>query len=197
MVFRLLGSQMLLRTVLGVCLVLFFAADRGYAMQPPPPPLNIDGFVRMVEKADLVVLGTIMRAQETETTIGATLKVERLLKGRISGNRIIIEETFKAAPDRILRDRSGKTIVRKTAGPRAYHGKYKPGMRIVLLLEKNKGTDTYRPLGSGTYDKYLCEFLVEEKGIKTLYYNFAGDLMQYADSEEKFIGFIRKIVKPD
>ncbi len=54
-----------------------------------------------------------------------------------------------------------------------------------------------RPLGSGTYDKYLCEFPVEADGIKTFYFSFAADLVEYVGSEEKFIGLIRSFVDSD
>ena len=67
-------------------------------------------------------------------------------------------------------------------------------MRIVVLLEKIEGADEYRPLGSGTYDKHLCEFLIEDNGIKTFYFKFADDVRKYVGSEEQFIGFIRKLM---
>ena len=89
-------------------------------------------------------------------------------------------------------------IVRSTAGPATYHGKYKEGSRIVVLLEKIEGTGSYRPLGSGTYNKHLCEFLIENDGIKSIeinYFRFAEDVGKYIGSEKQFIGFIKKLIK--
>ncbi|MCX6553463.1 MAG: hypothetical protein NTZ12_00385, partial [Candidatus Aminicenantes bacterium] len=81
------------------------------------------------------------------------------------------------------------------AGPSTYHGKYVQDARTLVLLEKIEGTDKYRPLGSGTYDKHLCEFLIEDDGIKTFYFQFAEDVGKYAGSEKQFIGFINKLIK--
>jgi hypothetical protein len=85
-------------------------------------------------------------------------------------------------------------IVSSIAGPSTYHGKYLQDARILVLLEKINGTDKYRPLGSGTYDKHLCEFLIEDDGIKTFYFQFAEDVGKYAGSENQFIDFIEKLI---
>ena len=88
-----------------------------------------------------------------------------------------------------------KMIVGLRAGPSYYHGRYKQGERIIVLLSKIEGTDRYRPLGSGTYDKHLCEFLIKDDGIKTFYFKFADDVGKYVGSEEQFIGLIRRLKK--
>ena len=67
-------------------------------------------------------------------------------------------------------------------------------MRIVVLLEKAEGTQAYKPLGSGSYNRYLCEFVVEKDGIKPLYFRFAGDLSRYARSESLFVHLLRNLI---
>ena len=64
---------------------------------------------------------------------------------------------------------------------------------MLVLLAKIEGTDKYKPLGSGTYDKYLCEFLIENDGVKAFYFKFADDVRKYVGSEEQFIGLIRRL----
>ena len=180
-------------------------------MQPPPPPLNLAQLRMLTLKADLIAVGKIARVKETEGAIGgetkktveAVLSIEKLLKGRVAGKTIIIKETYKTFDSQLpgleIKDEGEpkKMIVSSRAGPSCYHGRYRQGMRIVVLLEKIKATDEYRPLGSGTYDKHLCEFLIEDNGIKTFYFKFADDVGKYAGCEEQFIDFIRKLILSD
>ena len=173
-------------------------------MQPPPPPLNIAQLKTLVAKADLIVVGKITAVKETEGTIEATLSIEKLLKGKVAGKTIGIKETYKAfnsqptAPVSKAEGESPKMIVRTIAGPSTYHGKYKQGARILVLMEKIEGTDKYRPLGSGTYNKHLCEFIIENDGIKNIntnYFRFAEDVGKYTATENNFTGFIKKLIK--
>ena len=176
------------KLVLGICLILLLVAKGGYAMQPPPPPLNIAQLKMLIAQADLIVVGKVTEVKETEGTIEATLSIEKLLKGKVAGKTIAIKETYKPtsfqtpAPGSKDGVESPQMLTRSTAGPATYHGKYQEGSRIVVLLEKNEGTGNYRPLGSGTYDKYLCEFLIENDGIKSIntnYFQFAKDVKKY------------------
>ena len=178
-------------------------------MQPPPPPLNLAQLRMLTSEADLIAVGKIDRVKETEgvnggetkKTVEAVLSVEKLLKGKVAGKTIIIKETYKTFDSQLPglgpkdKGEPKKMIVSSRAGPSCYHGRYRQGMRIVVLLEKIKGIDEYRPLGSGTYDKHLCEFLIEDDGIKTFYFKFADDVGKYAGCEEQFIGFIRKLIE--
>jgi hypothetical protein len=182
--------------------MLLLVAKGGYAMQPPPPPLNIAQLKTLIAQADLIVVGKVTEVKETEGTIEATLSIEKLLKGKSAGKTIAIKETYKPAnfqtPSLGSKDgvESPQMIVRSTAGPTAYHGKYTQGVRIFVLLEKIAGTDNYRPLGSGTCDKHLGEFLIEDDGIKTtFYFQFAEDVGKYAVSEKNFAGIIKKLIK--
>jgi hypothetical protein len=191
------------KLVLGICLILLLIPKGGYAMQPPPPPLNIAQLKMLIAQADLIVVGKITAVKETEGTVEATVHIEKLLKGKAAGKTIGIKETYQPAsfqtPATGLKDEgeSPQMLVHSTAGPSTYHGKYKKDGRIIVLLEKIKGTANYRPLGSGTYDKYLCEFLIENDGIKSIntnYFQFAKDVEKYAASEKSFIGFIKKLI---
>ena len=170
-------------------------------MQPPPPPLDIAKLKMLVAKADLIIVGKIKEVNETEGTVAATVQIEKMLKGKIKGETISIRETYrtanteKPAPTANLKDESPKMIVRTMIGPSSYHGSYKKDSRIIILLEKIKGTESYRPLGSDTFDDYLGEFLIEDDGIKTIYFQFAEDLKKYAACEKQFIGFISKLIK--
>jgi hypothetical protein len=186
--------------ILGISLMILLIAEGGHAMQPPPPPLDAAQLRMLVSEADVVVVGKIGEVRETEKTVVAALKVEKLLKGKVLGKTIVIEETFKPLkfqlPD-VGSEGEGepnKNIVSSIAGPSTYHGSYEKGKRIVVLLKKIEGTETYRPLGSGTYNKYLCEFLIEDAGIKTVYFKFADDVKQYAGDEKKFIRFIKRMI---
>ena len=176
-------------------------------MQPPPLPLNLAQLRMLISEADLIVVGKIDRVKETEgangeetkKTVEAVLSVEKLLKGKVAGKTIVIKEIYKTfdsqLPNLGSKDKGEKKmIVSSRAGPSCYHGRYRQGMRIVVLLEKIEGIDEYRPLGSGTYDKHLSEFLIEDNGIKTFYFKFADDVGKYAGCEEQFIGFIRKLI---
>ena len=180
-------------------------------MQPPPPSLDLAQLRVLTSEADLIAVGKIDRVKETEgayggetkKTVEAVLSVEKLLKGKVAGKTIIIKETYKTLDSQLpglgSKDEGEpkKMIVSSRAGPSCYHGRYRQGMRIVVLLEKIKGMDEYRPLGSGTYDKHLCEFLIEDNGIKTFYFKFADDVGKYTGCEEQFIGFIRKLIESD
>ena len=170
-------------------------------MQPPPPPLSISQLKTLIAEADLIVVGEINEVKETESTVEAAIHVERLLKGKITGKTIGIKEIYKPVnsqtPGLESKDagESNRTLVRSIAGPITYHGRYNRGSRIVVLLEKIEGTDTYKPLGSGTYNKHLCEFLIENDSINTNYFKFAEDVEKYIVSEKQFIGFINKLIK--
>jgi hypothetical protein len=190
--------------VFGICLVLLLVANGGYAMQPPPPPLTIAQLKILIAKADMIVVGKINAVQETgeaEKTVEASVNIEKILKGRVAGKTIVIRETYKTYQPELLgpgskgEGESPKMVVSDIAGPSAYHGKYVRDARILVLLEKIPGTDGYRPLGSGTYDKHLCEFLMEEDGVKKLYFQFAEDVGKYGQCESQFIGFIHKIIQ--
>ena len=177
-------------------------------MQPPPSPLNLAQLRMVTSEADLIAVGKIGKVKKTEgieegetrETVEAVLSVEKLLKGKVAGKTIIIKETYKTFDSQLpglgSKDEGEpkKMIVSSRAGPSSYHGRYRQGMRIVVLLEKIEGIDEYRPLGSGTYDKHLCEFLIEDNGIKTFYFKFADDVGKYAGCEEQFIGFIRRLI---
>lgn len=171
-------------------------------MQPPPPPLNIAQLKMLIAQADLIVVGKITAVKETAGTIEAALSIEKLLKGKTAGKTIAIKETYKPAsfqtPAPGSKNEGGapQMLTRSTAGPATYHGKYKKDGRIIVLLEKIKGTVNHRPLGSGTYDKYLCEFLIEDDGIKTtFYFQFAEDVEKYAACEKQFISIIKELIK--
>jgi hypothetical protein len=192
-----------LRSILGFCLMLFFVVKGAYAMQPPPPPLNTAQLRELISEANLIVVGKIGAVKETEGTVEVVLKVEKLLKGKIANKTIIIAETYRFFAPQLRGgeskdvDKPDKNIVSTIAGPNTYHGSYKKGKRIIVLLEKIEGTGKYRPLGSGTYDKYLCEFFIEDTGIKTVYFKFADDVKQYAGREKQFVSFIKRIIELD
>lgn len=198
-----LFAQIPLRLSLGIFLIfiLLHITDGVYAMQPPPPPLNLEQLSVLISKADVIIVGKINEAKETEKTVEAVLSIEKLLKGKVAGNILAITEACEPVTTRLpdVGSKSDgepkKMIVRSRAGPSYYHGKYKQGTRVIILLENIIGTDKYRPLGSGTYDKHLCEFLIEDYGIKTLYFQFADDLIKYAGSENQFIDIIKKFIK--
>lgn len=186
----------LFRMVLGMCLMLLLVTERGYAMQPPPPPLNAAQLKILLSDADVVVVGKISAVRETDNSIEVALKVEKRLKGRLASKTIQIKEMYKRvqAPNR---DSKNNEIVGMVAGPSSYHGSYKKGSRIVVLLKKIEGSKSYMPLGSGTYDKHLCEFIIEKHKIRTLNFKFADDVEQHAGQEKDFIGFIKKIMEAD
>lgn len=175
-------------------------------MQPPPPPLNTDQLKIFVAQADLIIVGRIKAVRETEGTVEATVRIEKLLKGEAAGKTIEIKETYKPAsfqkpsPESKTEADPDKAIVASIAGPATYHGKYRKDGRILVLLEKNEGTGHYRPLGSGTYNKYLCEFLIENDGMKSIetnYFRFAEDVVKYTTTENNFTGLIKKLIKSD
>jgi len=196
------------KLVFGICLIFLLVIKGGYAMQPPPPPLNLAELRMLISKADLIAVGEIDRVKETKgvhrgaakKTVEAVLSLEKLLKGKVAGKAIVIRETYKTFDPQLTdlgskdEGTSKKMIVSSRAGPSCYHGKYRQGMRIVVLLEKIEGTDEYRPQGSGTYDKHLCEFLIDDNGIKTFYFKFADDVGKYAGCEEQFTCFIEKLI---
>jgi hypothetical protein len=189
------------KLVFGICLILILVTKGGYAMQPPPPPLNLVHLKMLIAEADMIVVGKISEVKETEGTVEASLHIEKLLKGKVAGKTIVIKETYKpfnSQPSGLGSKNEGesqKMIVRSIAGPSTYHGKYKQNARILVLMEKIKGTDNYRPLGSGTYNKHLCEFLIEDDGIKTYYFKFAEDVGKYTAAEKQFTGFIKKLIE--
>ncbi len=77
-------------------------------------------------------------------------------------------DSIKFGPTPMPRDKGmpKKVIIGLRAGQSCYHGKYRQGERIIVLLAKIKGSDLCRPLGSGTYDEYLCLYvLCALKGI--------------------------------
>ena len=189
---------------IGVAIVL---SQSGYALQPPPQPLNSPQFQVLIGEADIIVVGKVGRVKKIELaantgkeiTVEVTLKIEKLLKGEISGENIHIQESYplfgSSGNDALSSKKatSAGQMVSVSAGPRPYHGKYNDGERIIILLKVNKGTDTYRPAGSGTYDQYLCEFIIDVDGIKPLYFMFADDMEKYTRSEGAFIGLIEEL----
>jgi len=148
----------------------------------------------LISKADLIVVGMVDEAQETEETVTAVLKIEKLLKGKIDGKTVVIQE-IRSPLVRRIPDVVSKDIVANITGSSYYHGKYKKGMRIVLLLKKIEGTKKYRPLGSGTYNQHLCAFPIENHKIQTFYFRFAEDVKKFAAGEGQFICLINKTVK--
>jgi hypothetical protein len=185
--------------ITGICLIWLLLSDGVYAVQAPPPPLDLSRLRTLIAEADAIALGTVEEAQEKEESVEAVLGIEKLLKGDVAAKTVAIEERFDPmagrVPGVIPEDQgdSQKKIVVHRAGPRAYHGRYQRGMRIVVFLEKIKGIDQYRPLGSGSYDRHLCEFIIEPAGIKTFYFTLADDVAQYAQSEGPFVCLIEQI----
>lgn len=187
--------------------MIFIVLEAGYAMQPPPPPLDLARFTELISLADLILVGKIGEVRETETVahgeahgaVEADLRIEKLLKGKVRGDRIIIQESYPvlnpSSPETVGKgvNESQKIIVGMKAGPSAYHGLYTRGMRVVVLLKKVEGIQAYKPLGSGSYDRHLCEFVIENDGIKARYFKFAEDLSQYAGSETDFLGLIKRL----
>jgi hypothetical protein len=196
-------NQWVFKLVLEICVILLLVIKGGYAMQPPPPPLNLAQLKMLIEKADVIVVGQIDEVKETEEaekTVEATLSIEKLLKGKVAGKTITIRETYKTYKPELVghasRDEGAteKTIVKSIAGPRAYHGKYRQGERVLVLLEKIEARDRYRPLGSGTYNKHLCEFLIGDDGIKTYYFQFSDDVGKYRTNERQFLDLIKFLI---
>ena len=179
-------------------------------MQPPPPPLNLAKFKDLISLADVIAVGKVGAVQETQELVGgemhrtvaAGLHIEKLLKGKVPGENLTIQESYPVLnPSPPQSAGKGGTepqgmIAGMKAGPMAYHGHYSEGARLIVLLAKGPGTK-YRPLGSGSYDKYLGEFLLEKDGVKTLYFKFAEDLSPYAASEESFVNLIKRLCSPD
>ena len=178
-------------------------------MQPPPPPLNSVQLQKLIVEADVIVVGQLNRVKKTEEINGArkrittevVLKIEKVLKGKIPGKDICIKESYPGfssvtiEPTSKENTKAQKTIIPTVAGPSCYHGRYQEGARIIVLLAAIKETNKYKPLGSGTYDKHLCEFLIENSSIKTLYFKFADDVEKHAQSEDEFIGLIKRLLK--
>jgi hypothetical protein len=195
--------------LIGALILLVLKA--GYAMQPPPPPLDLARFKELISLADLILVGEIGEVRETEKAahgethgaVEADLRVEELLKGKVRGDRIIIRESYPvlnpSSPETVGKgvNESQKMIVGMKAGPSAYHGLYTRGMRVVVMLEKVEGTHAYEPLGSGSYDRHLCEFVIENDGIKARYFKFAEDLSHYAGSETDFVRLIKQLQDQD
>ena len=195
------------QTVLFALATLFLLIEVGYTMQPPPPPLNLEQLKELISSSDVIALGKIDEVKESESVVGretkrtveAVLIVEKLIKGHIPGKSIVIKETYPvlnpsppaAAPRGEKKPQ--KVIIGMKAGPSCYHGKYSQGARIIVLLEKLAGSDEYKPLGSGSYNKYLGEFLIETGGIKSLYYQLADDLQKSAGSENQFVDLISRL----
>ena len=178
-------------------------------MQPPPPPLDSTQLQKLIAEADVIVVGQIDRVKKSEEvtearkkiTTEVIVKIEKVLKGKIPGKDICIKESYPGfsavtvEPTSKENIKAQKTIIPTVAGPRCYYGRYQEDARIIALLAEIEGTNQYKPLGSGTYDKHLCEFLIENGGIKTLYFRFADDVEKYAHSEDDFIGLIKRLLK--
>jgi len=179
----------------------------GYAMQPPPPPLGISQLRELIRRADLVVVGEIKEVKETEgpvsagkeARINAVLKVEKILKGKHAGGDLVLEESYtKPGSMRtqyvaVAGEEHGKTITCERQGPAQYHGVYRKGARIIALLASVKGANAYRPLGSGTYNEHLCEFIMENGAVRTVNFSFAADLERYARSENEFTNLVAQL----
>ncbi len=195
------------RVAVSACLILYIAQP-GYAMQPPPAPLDLVQLRELVSEADIIIAGEILHVKETEiidgkersTSIAASLRIKKLLKGDAFGKVLTIQETYPTFHSSLVdsgpsdKGKSATPIIGVTVGPRRYHGRYQQGSRVIVLLAHVAGTDQYRPLGSGTFDKHLCEFLIEGGGIKALYFGFAPDMQPYVGSEETFINVIEAFV---
>ena len=174
-------------------------------MQPPPPNLTIVELRKLISSADIIVKGEVIEVTQQRKLqdnkkfdyLDVVIRVEELLKGEISGDTVLIEENISSEhPFNMVKGvkaDKGKSIVVTQAGPRWYHGRYKKGERVILFLSKLSEGKRYKPLGSGTYNRYLCEFIIGDKGIQTLYFAFAEDVKKYAGSEERFIHLIKTI----
>ena len=64
------------KLVFGLCLIflLVLVIKGGYAMQPPPPPLNLAQLRMLTSEADLIAVGKIDRVKETEGANGEETK---------------------------------------------------------------------------------------------------------------------------
>ena len=168
-------------------------------MQPPPPPLSIANFKKLVSQAELILVGRVIsvkRVKEPDQPgrdkIEVTVEIKKLMKGEVLGDTVSIEEEIPIKKE--IKIKGDSKIVGVQVGPSPYHGMYEPGEKILLMLVKNAGKDKYHPIGSGTYDKYLGEFLIKEDGITPLYFKFADDIKKYTGSQGKFIDLIEKIL---
>jgi hypothetical protein len=202
------GKAKSVMIILIVCTLFFLTSSEGFAMQPPPPPLNIQQLGELLSSAEVVAVGTVTQVKsaekvvglETRRTVEAVLLVERLLKGQAAGKSIVIEESYPvlnpSLPGAVSKDENkpGKAVIGIKAGPTCYHGEYSQGARVVVLLERVTGSDKYRPLGSGSYNRYLGEFLLETGGVKSLYYQFAEDVQAVAGSEDQFVDLIGGLI---
>lgn len=52
------------------CIIIFFVAKTGYAMQPPPSPLNIQKLRNLISEADIIVVGKVSKVKEIEGVNG-------------------------------------------------------------------------------------------------------------------------------
>jgi len=178
-------------------------------MQPPPPPLDIAAFKALIAQADLIVVGEVIHRNESSPDAGQlsksleiTVDVEKSLTKNNCGKHISIRESFPAPlpdkplplPGNITKDTAGPAISAAKVGPSAYHGVYHRGERIILLLSDTGNACQFRPIGSGTYDRHLGEFLIVNGKIETLYYTFAPDLKRYADSETSFLQLLDSLI---
>lgn len=197
----------LIKFSLSIPIVLVLFVTGAYAMQPPPPPLNLTQLKHLITLADVIVAGRIATVKETQTvyegkraqTVEAVLNVEKVLKGKVTSDSIIIKETYSVLnPPRTAvspkqKGEPKKTIIGLTARPSRYHGEYAQGVQVLVLLERIAGCREYKPLGSGTYDEYLCEFVIGKGGVQTRYFKFAEDLKKYTGSEAQFIALIERL----
>jgi len=195
------------QTVLFALALFFLFIEVGYTMQPPPPPLNLEQLKMLISSADAIGVVTIDEVKKSETVVGqetrrtveAVLFVEKLIKGDIQGKNIVIKETYPvlnpSLPAAVPQgeNKPGQTIIGRKAGPSCYHGEYSQGGRMVVLLEKIEGRNEYKPLGSGSYNKYLGEFVIETGSVKSLYYQFADDLHRFTKSENQFVDLISRL----
>jgi hypothetical protein len=194
-----------LKRIIGLlCLLFISTIHAGYAMQPPPPPLNIAKLKNLVAVADDILIGSVSQIQETqqmidgrsENKITVTLKIEKRVKGKEDKDQILIEEIYPAPPSLPASGGAeGKQISAMRAGPSPYHGKFSSGARMVLFLKRPAESSAYHLLGSGTYTEYIGEFLLENGKVSPLYVSFAEDLILYADSESQFIGLIERLLE--
>ncbi len=182
-------------------------------MQPPPPPLSIEHLKIMVDKADAIVVGSVKDIKKTDEIrnhqkgkrVDVTLEVKTLLKGKGIADTLHIREWFSEngivetklpKKGKLSEPKHSVKVVRMTAGPNAYHGQYRKGFNVIILLKKVGEPGIFKPLGAGTYDMYLCEFLIENNKIKPIsYFSFAGDIKEYAGSERQFVNLIKTLLK--
>lgn len=83
-----------------------------------------------------------------------------------------------------------KVVVIERTVPAPPAGRYYEGTRIMPFLESAAGSRMYSPLGSGYHDAYPGVFQITPGGVNPERYRFAGDVLEHAASEKRFVDFI-------